>query len=217
MDRTTHGHGIICQLLVPGIKFDDAGRESAQPDVDGTTHGTFCQLPGIKFDNAGTEVVSQLKELYRDRHKFPFIFPLHNLKRIRKSHPHNPEYSLTDSTFPSRTCSRTCKKCSSSVGGIIRCVESSGAYKICVRAPPGLASQSSPFSSYSGSSYPRPHQKNPILRSSSARIKPFHPTGATLSKYKSPLGTQRLLLRVGGVRLEMVQSQDSQRRYRILI
>ena len=93
MDSTTHGHGIICRLLVPGIKFDDAGRESAQPDVDGTTHGTFCQLPGIKLDNAGTEVVSQLKELYRDRHKFPSIFPLHNLKRIRKSHPHNPEYS----------------------------------------------------------------------------------------------------------------------------
>ena len=28
-------------------KFDDAGRESLQPDVDGTTHGTFCQFPGI--------------------------------------------------------------------------------------------------------------------------------------------------------------------------
>src|SRR5260221_13041822 len=84
-DRTTHGHGTICQL--PGIKFDDAGRESVQRDVDGTNHGIICQLPGIKFDNAGAEVVhlSQLKELYRDRHKFPFIFPSHNLKRIRKS------------------------------------------------------------------------------------------------------------------------------------
>ena len=100
------------------------------------------------------------------------------------------------STFPSRTCSRTCKKCSSSVDGKIRCVESSDAYKTCVRTAPGWASQSSPFSSHSGSSYPRPHQKNPILRSSSARIEPFLPTGAILSKYKSPLGTQSLL-RVG--------------------
>jgi hypothetical protein len=34
----------------------------------------------------GTEGVSfnRLKELYRDRHKFPFIFPSHNLKRIRE-------------------------------------------------------------------------------------------------------------------------------------
>jgi len=57
-----------------------------QRDVDRTTRGIIRQLPGINFDNAETEVVnlSQLKELYRDRHKFPFIFPSHNLKTIRK-------------------------------------------------------------------------------------------------------------------------------------
>ena len=59
---------------------------AVQRDVDRTTHGIICQLPGIKFDDAGIEPVSfsQLKELYRDRHKFPFIFPSHNLRRIRK-------------------------------------------------------------------------------------------------------------------------------------
>jgi len=60
--------------------------QAVQRDVERTTHSIICQLPGINFDDAGMEPVhlNQLMELYRDCHKFPFIFPSHNLKSIRK-------------------------------------------------------------------------------------------------------------------------------------
>ena len=83
-----HQESQISELEHIGAQDDDSTDEwirAVQRDVDRTTHGIICQLPGIKFDDPDTESVhlSQLKELYRDRHKFPFIFPSHNLKRIR--------------------------------------------------------------------------------------------------------------------------------------
>jgi len=80
---------LISKLERIGAQDVDSADEwiqAVQRDVERTTHGIILQLPGINFDDTGMEPVhlNQLKELYRDCHKFPFIFPSHNLKSIRE-------------------------------------------------------------------------------------------------------------------------------------
>jgi hypothetical protein len=88
--ESLHVHGSLISELERIVSQDDDNADewirAVQCDVDRTTRGIIRQLPGIKFDDAGTEGVSldQLKESYRDGHKIPFIFPSHILKRIRE-------------------------------------------------------------------------------------------------------------------------------------
>ena len=77
----------ISTLRGIGDQYDDSADtwiQVVQRDVVKTTHRIICQFPGIKFDDPDTKSVQliQLKELYRDRHKFQFITPSHRLKRI---------------------------------------------------------------------------------------------------------------------------------------
>jgi hypothetical protein len=69
-----------------GFQLDDWSISSVQQSIDRITHGIITrQLPGIKSDVSDTESVDfgQFVELFRDHHALLFIFPLRNLRRIR--------------------------------------------------------------------------------------------------------------------------------------
>ena len=84
----------ISTLAVIGDQYDDSADtwiQAVQRDLVEITNRIICQLPGIKFDDLGPDTKSvhpsqpsQLKESYRDRHKFQIISPSHLLKRIRQ-------------------------------------------------------------------------------------------------------------------------------------
>jgi hypothetical protein len=68
------------------FRLDDWSISSVQQSIDRITHGIITrQLPGIKSDVSDTESVDfgQFVELFRDHHALLFMFPLRNLRRIR--------------------------------------------------------------------------------------------------------------------------------------
>jgi hypothetical protein len=78
----------ISTLAGFGDQYNDSADtwiQAVQRDLVETTHRIICQLPGIKFDDLDTKSdPSQLKKSYRDRHKFQFISPSHLLNGIRQ-------------------------------------------------------------------------------------------------------------------------------------
>ena len=78
----------ISTLAGIGDQYDGADKwiQGVQRIVVKTTHRVICQLPGTNFDDPDTTSVhpSQVKESYRDRHKFQFISFSHLLKRIHQ-------------------------------------------------------------------------------------------------------------------------------------
>ena len=79
----------ISTLVDIGKQYDgsaDMWIQAVQRDLVKTTHRIICQMPGIKFDDPDTKSThpSQLQESYRDRYKFQFISPSLLLKRIEQ-------------------------------------------------------------------------------------------------------------------------------------
>ena len=84
-----HCRSPISKLAGIGGQYSDSADtwiQAVQCDVVKTTHRIICQLPGIEFDDPDAKVthLSQLKESYRDPHKLQLITLSHRLRRIHQ-------------------------------------------------------------------------------------------------------------------------------------